>query len=95
MEKRVPQIGRPTMSARTYTVYILTNRYRTVFYIGMTNDLARGLREHRSGRGSVFTALYRVTDLVCAKIYPTSRDAIRREKQLKGWRREKKPASSA
>jgi putative endonuclease len=78
------------MSARTYHVYILANRFRTVYYIGMTNDLARRLREHRSGRGSGFTARYRLTDLIYAETHPTPRDAIRREKQLKGWRRAKK-----
>ena len=78
------------MSTRTYHVYILTNRYRTVFYIGMTNNLARRLRAHWSGCGSRFTAQYRVTDLIYTETYPTPRDAIRREKQLKGWRRAKK-----
>ena len=78
------------MPPRPYTVYILTNRYRTVFYIGMTNDLERRLQEHRSGRGSRFTAQYRVTDLIYTETYPTPGDAIRREKQLKGWRRAKK-----
>lgn len=78
------------MTTRAYHVYILTNRYRTVYYIGMTNNLARRLREHRSGRGSRFTAQYRATDLIYAETYPTPRDAIRREKQLKGWRRAKK-----
>jgi putative endonuclease len=77
------------MSARTYHVYILTNRYRFVYCIGMTNDLARRLHEHRSGRGSRFTARYRVTDRMDTEACPTPRDAIRREKQLKGWRRAK------
>jgi putative endonuclease len=85
-------IPRVAMSARTYTVYILTNRYRTVYYIGVTNDLVRRLRAHRSGRGSGFTARYRITDLIYIEAYPTPRDAIRREKQLKGWRRAKKLA---
>jgi putative endonuclease len=80
------------MRASTYTVYILTNRYRTVYYIGMTDNLVRQLRAHRSGRGSVFTARYRVTDLIYAETYLTPRDAIRREKQLKGWRHAKKLA---
>lgn len=61
------------MSARTYTVYILTNQYRTVFYTGMTNDLTRQVREHRSGRGSRFAARYRVTDLIYTETYPTPR----------------------
>jgi len=77
------------MPVRTYHVYIPTNRYRTVFYVGMTNDLARRLREHRGGRGSGFAARYRVTDRMDTEAYPTPRDAIRREKQLKGWRRAK------
>jgi putative endonuclease len=77
------------MGTRTYTVYILANRYRTVYYIGMTNDRARRLREHRGGRGSGFAARYRVTDRMDTEAYPTPRDAIRREKQLKGWRRAK------
>lgn len=80
------------MSARAYTVYILTNRYRTVFYIGVTSDLVRRLREHRSGRGRGFTARYRITDLIYTETYSTPQDAIRREKQLKGWRRAKKLA---
>ena len=80
------------MAARRYTVYILTNRYRTVYYVGMTNNLARRLSEYRSVRGSLFTSRYRVTDLIYTEAYPTPRDAIRREKQLKGWRRAKKLA---
>jgi len=76
---------------RTYYVYIMTNRSRTL-YIGMTNDLERRVYEHKTGRGSRFTAKYRIKQLV---YYESTNDvhvAIRREKQLKGWLRAKKIA---
>lgn len=75
---------------KTYYVYITTNRYRTVFYTGMTNDLARRIREHKAGIGSRFTSFYRVCDLLYYEEYGEVEEAIAREKEIKGWRREKK-----
>ncbi len=46
-------------------VYILTNKYRTVFYIGVTSNLLKRLVQHKEGIGSVFTQKYNVSDLVC------------------------------
>ena len=59
-------------------------------YIGITNDLERRVSEHRNGLGSEFAKKYRVTRLVYAEEYDNPGDAIAREKQLKGWRRERK-----
>jgi putative endonuclease len=75
-----------------YYVYILSNRHRTVLYVGMTNDLRRRLREHREGEPGSFTTRYNVKDLVYFEQFDTSTAAIEREKQLKAWRREKKDA---
>ena len=75
-----------------YYVYILSNRHRTVLYIGMTNGLRRRLREHRNGQGSSFTERYNATELVYYERYDTPKAAIEREKQLKRWRRGKKEA---
>jgi len=75
---------------KTYFVYILSNRYRTTFYVGVTGNLERRLAQHAIGRGGRFTARYRVTDLVYAEPYDRPYEAILREKQLKRWRREKK-----
>lgn len=75
---------------KTYYVYIASNRYRTVFYTGMTNDLRRRIREHKSGQGSQFTAHYRVKELLYYEEYRQVKDAIAREKEVKRWRREKK-----
>ncbi len=75
---------------RRYYVYIISNRYRTVFYTGMTNDLERRIWEHKSGEGSTFTSRYRVTDLLYYEEYSQVKEAISREKQLKRWGRQKK-----
>ncbi len=69
-------------------VYILSNKNRTTFYIGMTNDLERRVREHRTGEGSVFTGKYKLFDLLYFEICKDIKTAIRREKQLKRWHRE-------
>ena len=59
-------------------------------YVGVTNDLERRVWEHRNGTGSQFVQKYRVTRLVYTEEYDNPTDAISREKQLKGWRRERK-----
>ena len=70
-------------------VYILTNRSGTL-YTGVTNDLARRLAEHRDGTG--FAARYAMDRLIYTEEHSRPADAIAREKQIKGWRREKKVA---
>jgi putative endonuclease len=74
-----------------YYVYVLGNRRRTVFYVGMTNGLRRRLREHRRGHSS-FTKQYNVTELLYFERYDSPKTAVERERQLKRWRREKKEA---
>jgi putative endonuclease len=75
-----------------YFVYILSNRHRTVYYTGVTNDLGRRLTEHRKGSGSVFVARYQCVDLVYFEEHAYVYDALDREKQIKKWSREKKLA---
>jgi putative endonuclease len=74
-----------------FYVYMLSSRSR-VLYIGVTNNLAFRINEHRAGRGSKFCFRYNVFRLVYAEPFPSARVAIAREKQLKGWRRSKKVA---
>ena len=78
------------MGQRQFWVYILTSTSGNAMYIGVTNNLENRVHEHRSGQGSVFAKQYRVTRLVYAEEYDSPTDAIAREKQLKGWRRERK-----
>ena len=72
-----------------YYVYIMSNRTH-VLYIGITNDLERRVAEHKDDKGTGFTHKYHLTRLVYFELYQDVRDAIAREKQLKGWKREKK-----
>lgn len=80
------------MDSHRYYVYILTNVLQSVLYIGVTNDIARGLHEHKTHAVPGFTDRYNVTKLVYVEEYPQVEDAIRREKQLKKWSRAKKEA---
>ncbi len=70
-----------------FFVYILANRPRGVLYVGVTNDLARRLSEHRAKLGQRFTAAYGVTMLVHAEEYGSILEARAREHALKRWRR--------
>ena len=74
----------------TYYVYMMTNEYNNVIYIGVTNDLARRVYEHKSGLIEGFTKQYNVHKLVWFESCHDVKMAIAREKQLKGWIRSKK-----
>ena len=74
----------------TYYVYILASKSRAL-YIGMTNKLVQRLASHREGKSS-HTAKYRIVCLVHVEVTHDVRAAIAREKQLKGWRRDRKLA---
>jgi putative endonuclease len=73
---------------KLYWVYILASRPRGALYIGITNDLGRRIHQHRTGQGSEHARRYRIWRLVYCESYRDVRDAIAREKQLKGWRRQ-------
>ena len=75
-----------------FWVYIVTNEHDSVLYVGMTNDLARRVSEHRDGEIPGFTADYRCTKLIYYEDCTNVLDAIAREKQLKKWSRAKKVA---
>ena len=68
-------------------VYIMSNKKRTTFYIGVTSDLWQRVGEHKNGIGSVFTRKYRCFDLVYFEEHQSMYRAIVREKQLKSWHR--------
>ena len=69
-------------------VYIMSNKYRTTFYIGVTSDINRRVMEHKSGKGSAFTTKYNLFDLVHYEIIEGMDECIYREKQLKNWHRD-------
>ena len=75
-----------------YFIYILTNDFENVMYIGVTNNLERRLAEHKSGTIPGFTEKYKTHKLVHFEQTPSIESTILREKQIKSWRREKKDA---
>lgn len=80
----------PHAQSRSYYVYILANSVSSVLYIGMTNDIARRVHEHKTYAIEGFTDRYNVTKLVHVEEYGRVEEAIAREKQLKKWSRAKK-----
>lgn len=76
--------------SKQFYVYIMTNKYNRVLYIGITNDLKRRVYEHRNKLYEGFTKKYNISKLVFYEIYQDSYEAITREKQLKAGPRTKK-----
>jgi len=73
---------------KTNFIYILTNEYRTTFYIGVTSDLIKRITEHQNETGSCFTTKYNLKHLVYFEEFSNIAQAIQREKQLKNWKKE-------
>ena len=71
-------------------VYILSNERRSVYYVGVTSNLQRRLYEHRNHLIEGFTSKYNVTKVLYFESTNQIENAIKREKQLKGWTRKKK-----
>ena len=73
---------------KSYFVYILTNKYNAVFYIGVINNLERRVYEHKNELVDGFTKKYKLKKLVYFEEFSNIRDALGREKQLKNWHRQ-------
>ncbi len=71
----------------SYYVYILTNKPKGIFYVGVTNDLQRRVFEHKQEMALGFTKKYKLKKLVYYEVYEDIRDAIAREKLIKKWKR--------
>jgi len=73
-----------------YYVYILTNKWHTVFYVGVTNSLAGRTWQHKNKIAESFTKKYNIDKLVYYEHFEDITIAITREKQLKKYSRRKK-----
>ena len=71
-------------------VYILTNKYNNVFYVGITSDIKKRIYEHKNHMFKGFTQKFNVNKVLYVESTKCITDAINREKQLKKWTREKK-----
>ena len=76
---------------RNFYVYIMSN-LAGITYVGMTNDIARRVSEHKRGALPGFARKHGTKKLVYYEDFQYVEDAIAREKQIKSWRKEKKRA---
>jgi putative endonuclease len=74
---------------KIYYVYILSSQ-RRVLYVGITSKIEQRVFQHKTHRFAGFSAKYNVTSLVYFERYGSAATAIRREKEIKMWRREEK-----
>jgi len=75
---------------KAYYVYMMSNRSGVVLYTGVTKSLHRRLWFHDNASPRSFTKRYKVDRRVYYESFDRARGAISREKEIKGWRREKK-----
>jgi len=75
---------------KQYYVYIVSNKNDTTLYTGVTDNIERRIMEHKSGLIPGFTKRYNCNKLVYYEVFSDVNMAIDREKQIKGWKRERK-----
>jgi len=82
----------PKLSQHLYYIYITTNPQKKVLYTGVTNDPTRRIIEHWMNRGKdeTFAGKYYCYNLIYYECFQYIDKAIAREKEIKGWRRQKK-----
>lgn len=73
--------------SKKYFIYIISNRYHTVFYTGVTNGIVRRIYEHKQKLVDGFTKKYNINKLLYYEEYSEPYLAISREKQIKDLRR--------
>ncbi|CAD5299624.1 Endonuclease [Imperialibacter sp. EC-SDR9] len=76
------------MIAKGGYTYIMSNKLRTVLYIGVTSNLSARVYKHKTDTDSAFVARYKCFDIIYYEFHDRIESAILREKQLKKWKRE-------
>ena len=71
-----------------YYLYIITNKREGVLYIGVTNDIERRMFEHKNKTTIGFSSKYNLKKLVYFETYQYMEEAIKREKNIKKWKRD-------
>src|SRR5437016_9063781 len=76
------------MTVKAFFVYLLASGVRGTLYVGVTSDLIKRIWEHKTKAVPGFTARYNIDQLVWFEAHENAESAIRREKQIKEWKRE-------
>ena len=72
-----------------YYVYLLQCSDGTI-YTGITTDVERRFQEHKNGKGGHYTSSRKAVKLLYTEKQKDRSNALKRESEIKGWRREKK-----
>jgi len=72
-----------------YYVYFLLCKNNSI-YTGVTNNIERRFSEHKNKKGGHYTRSHRAVKIIYREEYTTQKEALKRERQIKGWRRQKK-----
>ena len=72
-----------------YFVYIMKCADKSL-YTGITKDLERRFQEHKAGKGGHYTSAKKVVRIVYSEKHPDRSSALKRESEIKGWRRGRK-----
>ena len=72
---------------KQFYIYILATKRNGTLYLGVTSDIVKRVWQHKNGLVEGFTNKYGIKRLVYYEIYEDAENAIKREKQLKKWRR--------
>ncbi len=75
------------MMEKQFYVYILASKRNGTLYLGVTSDIVKRVWQHKNGFAEGFTNKYGIKRLVYYEIHEDAENAIKREKQLKKWRR--------
>jgi putative endonuclease len=78
------------MDEKLFAVYIMMNKMKTVNYTGVTSDLVGRVWQHKNKVYDGFTKRYNINRLVYYEFLGSSESAIAREKEIKGWSKDKK-----
>lgn len=73
---------------KRFFVYLMASKPNGTLYVGVTSDLPKRVYEHRQGLADGFTKKYDVKNLVWFEPHENAESAIRREKQIKEWKRQ-------
>ena len=65
----------------------MASKKNGTLYVGVTSNLVKRIYEHKNNIVKGFTKKYRIHDLVHYEIFDDVQEAIKREKQLKWWKR--------
>ncbi|MCK4788829.1 MAG: GIY-YIG nuclease family protein [Desulfobacteraceae bacterium] len=72
---------------KQFYVYMLASKRNGTLYLGVTSDIVKRVWQHKNGLAEGFTRKYGIKYLVYYEIHEDAENAIKRERQLKKWRR--------